>query len=204
MCTCVCISILRVNPSFFPFYLPSSQSLFPSFITTVDYRVYIQISLRILPGRMAEEQPAPGPPHVPSQEDPASLDIEELVRATKLCDTCHPMFDDLLASMKRSIYTSVYMSHHPSCDSLRQSVEAGCVICTPLYEIWQSCSSSERHWYLRARSDVSRYPGGRGVSFYYTILPFGLSLDVGPSDILDLEDAGTFDTLFLVYIERCK
>lgn len=172
------------------------------FITTVEFRVYIQISLQLLPGSMAEEQPAPGPSYVPSQEDPASLDIEELVRATRLCDTCQPIFDDLFALTKRSEDIFTRLRHHPCCDSLRQSVEAGCAICTLIYERWQRYLSSKRPLFLRHRSQIPRLPGGRGVSFYCLIEARGLCFDVGPSDILDLGDTRTCGRLLNVCIQR--
>lgn len=89
-------------------------------------------------------------------ERPASLDIEELVRASKLCEACCSIF--------ASVQPGLWPMHQPSCDSLCRSAEAGCVICTILYEEWQLFQKSSRSYHEVAQS---HYFGG--ISFHYCV-----------------------------------
>lgn len=60
-------------------------------------------------------------------------DIERFVRETNLCPTCRIIFGPQEAWIQAGQYWDKdYFKHHPSAQSLLQSVEAGCSLCIQL------------------------------------------------------------------------
>lgn len=125
---------------------------------------------------MSGERPACVLPH-----DPASpAELEELVRATKLCKTCRPIFDPALQEKYDVNHTSPFVrrsfKHHDSVETLRHCVHAGCRICTMLSERWARYSESEPRdcggvsFIFYATSDEIQVQGVLGSEYFDTIL----------------------------------
>lgn len=90
---------------------------------------------------MSEESRVPR--YDPIWDCVASLEVEELIRATKLCEACRPIFDPSLRVPYKIEPYWTYYKHHESVQTLRQSVLAGCRICTLLSKRWAHRSASE-------------------------------------------------------------
>lgn len=127
--------------------------------------------------------------------NPASLDLEEeLVRETKLCATCRPMFGTISAFPTLTMEYAVGR-HHASCETLRQSVEAGCTICTMLYERWQRYLISSETPYFTPRIQLPR-----SMSFYFhASKPPEMELGFGPRDAVP----GPYSCDKLLHLTRC-
>lgn len=127
-------------------------------------------------------------------------EVEELLRATKLCETCGPMFrldpDEDDDEPRR---------HHTSPEELMQSVNASCLICTMLYERWERYSASPAPTSLILRNKHSGC-----LAFYFLRRGDKVYLVTGPSEgVIDYLESGfsehlAADLLLCFRLHECE
>jgi hypothetical protein len=134
--------------------------------------------------QMSEEHPAPELPCSPREQDLdwPNMDwppeeVHELIGATKLCETCCPIFGSDPYEDDGSL-----LQHHASHETLRRSFKAGCLICTMLYERWERYSASPDRPSL-----IPRAKSSQGLAFCYTRRDEAVVFGVGPRDLGDSE-----------------
>lgn len=89
---------------------------------------------------MAHERPTLPPGTSRQSFGILPVNEEELVRASKLCNTCRPIFD---ISLPRNRIGGSTFKHHESCDALCQSAAAGCRLCIIVHIRWRHLVTSE-------------------------------------------------------------
>lgn len=125
--------------------------------------------------------------------DWSSEQVEELLRATKLCETCRPIFGPDPYEDDGSL-----LPHHASHETLQQSVDAGCLICTMLYERWRRYSAQPD-----TPSLIPWVKRSEGLTFYFTRREESAIFGVGPPDLGHSEPPEA-DILLYLRIRKCK
>lgn len=133
------LSLFSSNVRFLMICSQSLPQLTGSLSTTARSEIQILLELLLLSlyaSEMAEKRSTLPPDASRQSLGSQPEDEEELVRASKLCETCRPIYDSSLPRPRVSSFDGPF-KHHESYTTLCQSAAAGCQLCMILDEKWR-------------------------------------------------------------------